>query len=95
MRDRSAVCQSGANSVAEEIDHRHPRARYRRATDQLSWFTAGHILRKFEARTYDVGKERRIVFTIAGDASDGTGAKLGVPVRAGYFRSWSWTGGGA
>jgi hypothetical protein len=25
----------------------------------------------------------------------GTGAKLGVPVRAGYFRSCSWTGGGA
>jgi hypothetical protein len=27
--------------------------------------------------------------------SKGTGAKLGVPVRAGYFRSCSWTGGGA
>jgi hypothetical protein len=30
-----------------------------------------------------------------GLAQGGTGAKLGVPVRAGYFCSCSWTGGGA
>jgi hypothetical protein len=71
MKDRSAVWQSGGNSVIEEIDNRLERVRYRRATDQLSWFTAGHILRKFEARTYDVENERRIVLTITGDAKDG------------------------
>jgi hypothetical protein len=71
MTDRSSVWQSGVNAVAEEIDNRHPRVTYRRATDQLSWFTAGHILRKFEARTYDVGSEPRIVVSITGDAKDG------------------------
>lgn len=71
MKDRSSVWQSGCNSVVEEIDNRLDRVSYRRATDQLSWFTAGHLLRKLEARTYDVGRERRIVFTITGDAKDG------------------------
>lgn len=71
MKDRFAVWQAAVNSVSEEIDNRLPRVRYRRATDQLSWFTAGHMLRKFEARTYDVGNERRIVFTITGDTKDG------------------------
>jgi hypothetical protein len=45
VKDRSAVWQSGANSVAEEIDNRESRTTYRCAT------TAGHILRKFEAPT--------------------------------------------
>ena len=71
MKDRSAVWRSGANAVSEEIDNRLEREGYRRATDQLSWFTAGHLLRKFEARTYDIGNERRIVLTITGDAKDG------------------------
>jgi hypothetical protein len=57
--------------VREEIDDRLQRTWYHRATDQLSWFTAGHILRKFEARTYDAGNERRIVLTITGEAKDG------------------------
>ena len=71
MKDRSAVWQSGANDVAEEIDNRLPRGGYRRATDELWWFSAGHLLRKFEARTYDIGKERRIVMTITGEAKEG------------------------
>jgi hypothetical protein len=71
MKDRRAVWHTGANSVIEEIDNRLEREWDRRATAQLSWFTAGHILRKFEARTYDVGKERRIVFTITGDVKEG------------------------
>jgi hypothetical protein len=54
-----------------EVDDRLDRVTYRRATDQKSRFTAGHMLRKLEVAVSDVGPERRFVFRIEGQAKDG------------------------
>jgi hypothetical protein len=57
--------------MTDEIDSRLTRVSYRRATDQMTWFTAGHMLRKLEVEFRDIGAERRFVFKIEGDAMPG------------------------
>jgi hypothetical protein len=57
--------------MTDEIDTRFERVRYRKATDQLSWFTAGHMLRKLEVEIQDIGNERRFVFKIEGEVKPG------------------------